>query len=531
VKGVLAALLLAAVLFTGIRWGTFVAGGSDSYCYAHQAERWATLLRQGFGGQGLQVPEPLALDAPWPNAPLTFAPAGHVPSATVPGAIVPVCPAGLSIAMAPVLALGGRDAIFFVVPLFGVMLIAATRVAGARFGARVGLAAAVLTACSPAFLYQLVQPMSDVPAAALWVTAVAAATGTGRRSAALGGLATSGAVLIRPNLVPLGIPIGLFLLLRPERTWPERIRAAATYAAWSLPGCLAVAVIQQMLYGSALASGYGSLDVIFSAGRVLPNATRYFTWLTDTHTPIWMLAAVAPFLLPGALTRLLAAMVLVNVALYLPYHVFDDWSYLRFLLPAIPLVMILVVASIDALVRRAGPLATVRGTQPAGPLAMVRAARGTRPPYVVAGVTLVLGVLLIREAQARSAFRLQALEARYARGGEYVNTRLPSNALVITSWQSGSVRFYSGRKTLVWDSLDPAWLDRAVAVVRQRGFEPYLLFERWEESAFRRRFAGSPMGALDWPPMAEVATQVRVYRPEDRERYLRGDQPPTEYVR
>jgi len=522
VKGFVVALLLAAVFYTGIRWGTFVAGGSDSYCYAHQAERWASLLRQGFGGQALrlQEPEPLALGAPWPDAPLTFAPAGHVPSPTVPGAIVPICPAGLSMAMAPVLALGGRDAIFFVVPLFGVLLIAATRALGSRFGARVGLAAAVLAACSPAFLYQLVQPMSDVPAAALWVTAVAAATGTGRRSAALAGLATSGAVLVRPNLVPLGIPIALFLLLRSERTWPERLRAAATYAAWSLPGCLAVAAIQRTLYGSALSSGYGSLDVIFAADRILPNAVRYVTWLTETHTPLWMLAAAAPLLLPGALARLLAAMVLVNVALYLPYYVFDDWSYLRFLLPAIPIVMILVVASIDAIVRRA-----------AGPLATTRDARGTRATYVIAAVALALAIVCIREAQARNVFRLQALEARYARGGEFVNARLPRNALVITSWQSGSVRFYSGRKTLAWDSLDPAWLDRAVAEVRQRGFEPYLLFERWEESAFRLRFPGSPIGALDWPPMAEVAAQVRVYRPGDRERYLRGEQPPTEYVR
>jgi hypothetical protein len=511
-KGIFVAVLLAAVLVVGIRWGTFVAGGSDSYCYAHQAERWASLR--------LQVPEPLALEAPWPDAPLTFAPAGHVPSGTVPGAIVPVCPAGLSIAMAPVLALGGRDAIFYVVPLFGVLLIAATRAAGARFGARVGLAAAVLTACSPVFLYQLVQPMSDVPAAALWVTAVAAATGTRPRSAALAGLATSGAVLIRPNLVPLAVPIGLFLLLRPERAWRERIRAAVTYGACSLPGCLGVALIQRTLYGSPLSSGYGSFDFIYSLDRVMPNVTRYVTWLSETHTPLWLLAAIAPFLLPGALTRLLAAMVLVNIALYLPYHVFNEWSYLRFLLPAIPILMILVVASVDAIVRRT-----------AGPLAIARDARGTRPPYIVAAVTLALAIFFVREAQSRSVFRLQALESRYARGGAFVNTRLPENALVITSWQSGSVRFYSGRKTLVWDSLDPAWLDRAVDYGRQRGFEPYLLFERWEEPLFRNRFTGSPLGALDWPPMAEVATVVRVYRPEDRERYLRGEQAPTLYIR
>jgi hypothetical protein len=53
-----------------------------------------------------------------------------------------------------------------------------------------------------------------------------------------------------------------------------------------------------------------------------------------------------------------------------------------------------------------------------------------------------------------------------------------------------------------------------------------------EEPLFRQRFsAQSALGRLDWPPAAEIVSQVRVYRPDDRERYLRGAQPPTEYFR
>ena len=45
-------------------------------------------------------------------------------------------------------------------------------------------AAVLLVACSPIFLYQAVQPMSDVPAAALWLAAlVASAAGVERRAA------------------------------------------------------------------------------------------------------------------------------------------------------------------------------------------------------------------------------------------------------------------------------------------------------------------------------------------------------------
>ena len=149
------AALIAAVVVVGVRWGTFVAGGSDSYCYLHQAERWASGT--------LQVVEPLALEAPWPDAALTFAPAGHIPSPTVPGALVPICAAGLSIAMAPLVWFGGISAAFFIVPLFGALLIGATYVVGARYGARIGVASAAIVASTPAFLFQLMQPMSDVP--------------------------------------------------------------------------------------------------------------------------------------------------------------------------------------------------------------------------------------------------------------------------------------------------------------------------------------------------------------------------------
>jgi hypothetical protein len=83
----------------------------------------------------------------------------------------------------------------------------------------------------------------------------------------------------------------------------------------------------------------------------------------------------------------------------------------------------------------------------------------------------------------------------------------------------------------VWDGLDPAWLERAIVFARERGLAPFLLLESWEEPLFRKRFAGSPLAALDWPPVAEIAAQVRIYRPEDRDRYARGLAVTTEYSR
>ena len=179
-----------------------------------------------------------------------------------------------------------------------------------------------------------------------------------------------------------------------------------------------------------------------------------------------------------------------------------------------PLVVIMLVAAIDAICRRARCRSR-------------RRARASWRPSVTCW--RCCGCV---EAQDRQAFRLQALEARFERAGTFVDRRLPPNALVITSWQSGSVRFYSGRKTLVWDQLDPAWLDGAIAFVRSRGLRAVPAVREVGRAAVPPAVCGAERGRrLDWPPAAEVASQVRVYRPGDRDRYLRGVQPPTEYFR
>jgi len=509
-RGLALAAIAVAVLVVAARYGSFVAGGSDSYCYVYQSGRWAAVLRHPFT-EPLREINPLALEAPWPNAAATFAPVGHGPSSTVRGAVVPICSAGLSIVMAPFRLVAGPSAVFAVVPLFGVVLVLATAAVGGRYGARIGLAAALLVACSPAFLYQLVQPMSDVPAAALWMVAVACATGAKPRHITLAGLASSGAILVRPNLLPLGFVIGAFVMFRPERSWRQRTRAALTYASWCIPGCVAVALIQWTFYGSPFSSGYGPNDVLFQAARVPTNFGRYAAWLWDMYTPLIALAALAPLLLPGGLTWLCVGLVAVNVALYLPYLVFDDWTYLRFLLPTIPLLVVLMVAVIDAGLRRSGV---------------------TRTNAILAVASIALAVVFVRHARDGSTFRLQQMEARFERAGRFVGDRLPANAIVLALWESGSVRYYGRRNTVVWDQLDPAWLDRALEYLRARGLRPYFLFEGPEEADFRARFtATSEVGAVDWPPMADVVSRVRIFDPEDRQRYLAGQRVSPEYVR
>ena len=63
-----------------------------------------------------------------------------------------------------------------------------------------------------------------------------------------------------------------------------------------------------------------------------PECARYFNWLIAT-API-LLLAFGFFAFKAIAARALVAFASLVIGAYLIYAVFDDWSYLRFLLPA-----------------------------------------------------------------------------------------------------------------------------------------------------------------------------------------------------
>ena len=289
----------------------------------------------------LQVVEPLALEAPWPDAALTFAPAGHVPSPTVPGALVRSARRAVDRHGAVARGLGG--ALVARVSRRPALWRAARVVDVYVLGVAVRLDASVwrpqlLVACSPAFLFQLMQPMSDVPAAALWMLAVASRDRDEPRAPVVGrtrdergdpGAAEPGADGDPDRTV--------HCCCVPSVRRPERIRSSrhATRRHRRL-GAVAVAFIQQVFYGSPLAVG-----IRIAGGAVLSGPTsrrmrrRYF--VVDVAGAHARMAARASGAVSAARSSdaLLLSLAAVNVACYLPYAVFDDWSYLRFLLPTI----------------------------------------------------------------------------------------------------------------------------------------------------------------------------------------------------
>jgi len=485
----IAATVAAAATIVSIAYGVHAAGASDGFGYISQSRMWASghvVWRDSFAALvplvGRAAP-PLGYDL-----------------ARTPGDMVPTYAPGLPIAMAIASRIGGSRAVYLVVPLLAGCAVWWTYVLGAHLaGRRAGMMAATLLAFSPIFVFQSIEPMSDVPATSWWLLAWVFAVRSGRWQAFASGLAASAAVLTRPNLVVLG-PVLLFLAAARS----PRVSRAALFATGLAPACLAIAGLNLVYHGSPFRSGYGPLSTLYEWSNVKPNFFNYGRWLLDLHSPAVLLGLIVPWAARVRRAGAMLGFIAVLVVSYLFYGVFDNWTYLRFLLPGIPLLLILTAAVLQ------------RGID--------------RLPGSVRGAAIFLALLLVAWSSFATVRNLNVfgawqVESRYESVGVFVGHRLPPNAVVITALHSGSVRWYGERATIRWDWLPMDRLDAAIDTLRANGYRPFILLDGEEEAEFRMRFADvSVFGRVDWPPAIEYLglPKVRVYSVDDRARYLAG---------
>jgi hypothetical protein len=499
------ALCLALLVFVAaLRVSPFEASGADAYGYVSQAELWVkgSLIKY----------EPLAAIAPWPEPAWTVSPLGYRPGPQA-ATIVPTYASGLPLVMAGLLKLFGPFGAFLAVPLLGSIAIFAAFLLGKRLAGSVcGLMSAGLLFTSPVFLYQLKEPMSDVPVTAWWLLAIFLVATSTAGSAFGGGLAASAAILTRPNLVPLAGLVAIFVLTYSAVGFRERLRNALLFSLGVIPGCVGVALLNSTLYGSPLASGYGSMSELFGASYFWPNLSRYGRWLIETETPLVLLAPVAVLFFHRSERRLSWFFVAFSAALYACYAFylpFDSWTYLRFLLPAIALILMLSAACM---------------------LELSASLSSSFAKAIVAGLFVLL---LAWRWETTGLKPPPANERRYAVIGEYVRDQLPPNAILLSIIHSGSVRYYSGRSTLRWDWLPAEWLEPSLVFLRNNGYRPLLLIEDWERPQYMERFSTqTKLGSLDWPPIATYHGNVRadIFDPEDRDRYLAGERIATRII-
>ena len=478
--------------------GAVNVGGADSAGYLAQAQRW----REGRLHQALplQVPD---LRDPWAQASL-----GTRPDASGT-ATVPTYPPGLPWLQTAALAIGGEATAVRVVPAVAAMvaLLAAWALVVPHAGPAGALLVVTCLATLPPFLFQALQPMSDVPALAAWLGAMALAARPTTPARAGAAVATMVAILVRPNLTPLVLPV----LWQASLSGSGRVarRAPLVIVAAAVVAVLVVAGVQASLYGSPLQSGYGRASELFSPTYVAENVRLYAAWLREA-VPVFtrvLLAAGGLCLIWHSWRqptwRPLSAMAILTMALYAVYVPFDSWTYLRFVLLALAVAPVGVAVWIGRL--QAG-----------------RYARWTFP--VTAALLLTVALPNLQLARALSVFTVRATEYRYLAAGRFVRDHLPPDTVILAGQHSASAPYYSGRPVVRVDLLTPQGLAVVVSWATRAERPLALVLDEAEPAALRERLGREGLLALDWPPRAEISRPVatRIWVDVDRPTYLAG---------
>lgn len=482
---VAAAAMIAAG--TAAVFHSFSATGADASGYLS----YTALLLDG----ALVRPEPLAPLATWTDGAVTLAPLGWRP-ALEPGWQVPTYAIGLPLLLAPLHFLGGAAAASLAVPLTLAVAVCATALLAHRLaGSPAAVIAAVWLATSPVALIESMQVMSDVPATAAWLVCWWLVFSA--RPLAAGGVAAL-AVLIRPNLAPLASLPALYLVV--GNAWSGLAPAGLRFSQgirFSIPVALAgalVAYLQWRYFGSPFRSGYGTADEIYSLANVVPNASLYARWLLDTHGP-WLLAAPLVLFGPASRfardgrreTRWLLVFAALVIAAYLIYAVFETWTYLRFLLPALAIAMLAAAAIVGAALGRSPVVVRVAG---------------------LALAVMALASFNIASARELGVFRLADHHGRARPVGERLGAFLPAHAVIVSGEQSGAMRYYTGRSIVRWDLMDAAAMPEALDTLRRTGHEVWVVLDEWEEEPFRTKFPDLAAASIDARPDVESASGV-----------------------
>lgn len=334
--GSLLALVTYGILL-GLHTGAW-AGGSDSSGYLNNAR----LLRAGQIHESQRALPGLATKSlpSYTYIPLGFLPVGG-------DHMVPTYPIGLSLLMVAVSLFSGwplaPHVTLWLHAMAGVLLtVALARACGV--GRRASAVGALLLAACPLYIFMGTQAMSDVPAV-VWCTAAGVFSCWSRRHAAwalAAGLGVAIAVLVRPSDLLIVIPVALALGLD-WRRW-------LLLGLGGLPGAIFLGLFNRALYGQVFTTGYGAVGGIFQLEYAPPALDNYLRWLPVLLTPALALILGLPWAWRRGWRRtggMLLAWVVTFLGFYVFYfHTHETWWYLRFILPAFPalIVLMLVVA-------------------------------------------------------------------------------------------------------------------------------------------------------------------------------------------
>lgn len=452
----LAVFALAGYALFIERNASVAAGGSDTSGYLNNAR----LLASGHLQTELRVPAEFAPLAPREGE--RFEPLGFVVLPDNPH-LPPTYPTGLPLQ----LALAGKLFGWFAGPLvvelcsaLGVLLLFVAVARELEIDGWLAAAGAVMLAAFPVFLFTSIQPLSDTPATLWCLAAVYAALRARRQTgwAAACGAAWAVAVLVRPTNIVLA-PVLLVLL-------GCRWRVLALFGLAGAPGAAWLAFYNRTLYGGALRSGYGPIPEAFGVEYGRPTLIHFAYWLAVLLPAIVLVLPVLALWRARRHVRESIALVLwfgIITGLYLFYDVsHNTWWCLRFILPAVPALLLL------------------------GFMGLRRWPAGARAVTAVVLAAWGVGCSLYWTPRLHPLL-MKHYEGLYPKVCDRARAEFPPNTLVACLAASGALYYYTDFATLRWDQVQPEQFARYAALAAQAG-RPVgaVLFGGFEDDAFAR---------------------------------------------
>jgi len=445
-------LALVFVAYVGMvrYFSSDVPGGSDWWGYVSQAGR----LSQGHLYERERVFSRFGLPE---DANLTF-PLAYIPRG--PEGTVPTYPFGYPLLMAFAIRLLGLQAAFWVTPLLAAGAVLLTYWLGrALLGRAGGVIAAVFLGVLASFFLGAFQPWSDVPATFFVALALVAllAMHPGVWADVLLGAALGFGFWVRPNLGLVIAVVGVWLIAR--RAWRRLLRVALAVT----PFLLIEALVNWNLFGAPWKTGYGHLALGGPLMDTLARGARHLLRLNFQQAGVGLLLFALALVWNRLVTaqRLLLAGVFTALLLLFAAYRFDNaWWYFRFLLPAMPAVVVL---EAGFLVRLADP----------GRLHRLRTAAVT-----IATCAVAFGSL--HYADAKGVFIAKEGEQHYPRAAAFVASEARLPALVLAMQHSGSLRYYTKLPIARYDLGSPERLADTLVRVARAGGNVYLAGDAWE---------------------------------------------------
>lgn len=477
-----AVVLLPAVLLYGamlVHQSTRAVGGSDSAGYA----RLARSLLQGDWKNNLSPPAPEAAQFGLPDdlgylfVPLAY---GWMPEAK---RMVPIYPVGFPLHIAlPALVSGLSTATYIINPVLAVLSLLLLYLLAREIGLSPlwSVAGMLILAGDLTFLGSALQAMSDL-AAMFWALAAVLAAMRSRRGerfhwwAMLAGASFGMAFLVRPSNIILLVPVLLALRLN--------LKSLLSFGVAGLPLAAFFLLYNYIAFGHPLQTGYAVLGMwdSFKLGGFATRVGYYAYWLTLSLSPLlplgW-LGLAANRAVEWRHRAILLTWFGGGLVFYGFYTIYDHWSFLRFLLPGYPALIVgaLLTAkiSLDWMMKRMGNFAYRR----------------------LAGGATAAALLLTVMGFARyqvnhfNMFLMRPVMDVNLEASRWAERMLPPNSLVVCSDMSGALDYYTKRPLMRWDLLAPQQWPVFSKAVLDKGYQLFAVLMPHEVEGAQKQLPG-----------------------------------------